>query len=293
MRKKKFQPRRVLASAVPTAVTIILFVAGLLFCLPIFAVILGSLKSDRELMNALIAALGDGQGTVQWHLLPLYPTAKHFVNLLFYTPEFFTVFWNSMKIAALILLGQLFVAIPAAWGFAKFSFRGKNALFLSYVILMLMPFGVMMLPSYLVLNKIHLMNTHWAVILPAVFSTFPVFLMYRGFCAIPKDLYEAAKIDGAGEWQIFFRIGIPLGSPGILSALVLGFLEYWNMIEQPLAFLSDPSLWPLSLYLPEINILKAGMALAASVITLMPAVFVFFMGQDYLEQGIVSSGMKE
>lgn len=293
MRMKKFRPRRFLASAVPIAVTIILFAAGLLFCLPVFAVILGSLKSDRELMKALIAVIGDGQGMVQWHFLPLYPTAKHFVNLLFYTPEFFTVFWNSMKIAALILLGQLFVAIPAAWGFAKFSFRGKNALFLSYVILMLMPFGVMMLPSYLVLNKLHLMNTHWAVILPAVFSTFPVFLMYRGFCAIPKDLYEAAKIDGAGEWQIFFKIGIPLGSPGILSALVLGFLEYWNMIEQPLAFLSDPSLWPLSLYLPEINIMKAGMALAASVVTLMPAVFVFFMGQDYLEQGIVSSGMKE
>lgn len=293
MRMKKFRPRRFLASAVPIAVTIILFAAGLLFCLPIFAVILGSLKSDRELMSALIAVIGDGQGTVQWHFLPLYPTAKHFVNLLFYTPEFFTVFWNSMKIAALILLGQLFVAIPSAWGFAKFSFRGKGALFLSYVILMLMPFGVMMLPSYLVLNKMHLMNTHWAVILPAVFSTFPVFLMYRGFCAIPKDLYEAAKIDGAREWQIFFKIGIPLGSPGILSALVLGFLEYWNMIEQPLAFLSDPSLWPLSLYLPEINILKAGMALAASVVTLMPAVFVFFMGQDYLEQGIVSSGMKE
>ena len=117
--------------------------------------------------------------------------------------------------------------------------------------------------------------------------------MYRGFVAIPKDLYEAAKIDGANEWQVFFRVGLPLGSPGILSALVLGFLEYWNMVEQPLAFLSDPSRWPLSLYLPEIDLQRAGVALAASVITLIPAVFVFFMGQDYLEQGIAASGMKE
>lgn len=244
-------------------------------------------------MNSLSAVIGNSGGKICWHLLPLYPTLKHFIKLLFYTPEFLSVFWNSIKIVFCILFGQLFVAIPAAWGFAKFSFRGRNALFLVYVILMLMPFGVMMLPSYLVLNQIHLMNTHWAIILPAAFSTFPVFIMYRGFCAIPKDLYEAAKIDGAGEWQIFFTIGIPLGSPGILSALVLVFLEYWNMVEQPLAFLSDPSLWPLSLYLPEINLAKAGMALAASVITLLPAVFVFFMGQDYLEQGIVSSGMKE
>ncbi len=271
----------------------ILFAVGFVFCLPVLAVILGSLKSSRELMTTLSAVIGGSGEKIHWHLLPLYPTLKHFIKLLFYTPEFLSVFWNSMKIVVCILFGQLFVAIPAAWGFAKFSFRGKNALFLVYVILMLMPFGVMMLPSYLVLNQIHLMNTHWAVILPAAFSTFPVFIMYRGFCAIPKDLYEAAKIDGAGEWQIFFTIGIPLGSPGILSALALGFLEYWNMVEQPLAFLSDPSLWPLSLYLPEVNLAKAGMALSASVITLLPAVFVFFMGQDYLEQGIVSSGMKE
>lgn len=266
---------------------------GLLICLPIFAVILGAFKSGRELTEALSPIIGTSGGSVHWRLFPFYPTGMHFVKLLFYTPEFFTVFWNSMKLVGCILLGQMFVAVPAAFGFSRFSFRGKHALFLSYVILMLMPFGVMMLPSYLVLKGMHLMNTHWAIILPAVFSAFPVFLMYRGFEAIPKELYEAAKIDGAGDWQMFFWIGIPLGSPGILSALVLGFLEYWNMVEQPLAFLEDLSLWPLSLYLPEIDLSRAGMALAASVITLIPAVFVFFMGQDYLESGIAASGMKE
>ncbi len=272
---------------------IFLFIVGILICLPVLAVVLGAFKSSRELLDALGAVIGVTGGKVNWHLLPLYPTGKHLVNLLFYTPEFFTVFWNSVKIAGCILAGQMFVAIPAAWAFAKFSFRGRRALYISYVILMMMPFSVMMLPSYLVLNGMKLMDTHLAVILPAVFSTFPVFLMYRSFCAVPRELYEAAKIDGAGEWQILFRIGIPLGSPGILSALVLGFLEYWNMVEQPLAFLKDPSLWPLSLYLPEIDPAHAGMAFAASLITLIPAIFVFFMGQDYLEQGIAASGMKE
>lgn len=272
---------------------VVLLVVGILICLPIFAVILGSLKSDRELVNSLSAILGVSGGSIEWHLLPLYPTLKNFGKLLFLTPEFLAVFWNSVKLAGGILLGQMLVAIPAAWAFAKFSFRGKGALYASYVILMLMPFSVMMLPSYLVLNGMHLMDTYWAVILPSVFSTFPVFIMYRGFSAIPKDLYEAAKIDGASEWQIFVRIGLPLGSPGILSALTLGFLEYWNMVEQPLAFLAEPSRWPLSLYLPEIDLKRAGAAMAASVITLIPAVFVFFIGQDYLEQGIVASGMKE
>lgn len=270
-----------------------LFVFGIILCLPIIAVVLGSLKSGGELSDALAPIIGTAEGSVQWTLLPFYPTGMHFVKLLFYTPEFFTVFWNSIKLVGCILLGQMLVAIPAAFGFSRFSFRGKHALFLSYVILMLMPFSVLMLPSYLMLNGMHLMNTHWAIILPAVFSTFPVFIMYRGFAAIPKEIYEAAKIDGAGDWQTFVKIGLPLGTPGILSALVLGFLEYWNMVEQPLAFLEDLSLWPLSLYLPEINLQRAGMALAASVITLIPAVFVFFMGQDYLESGITASGMKE
>ncbi len=270
-----------------------LFLIGIVICLPVLALALGALKSERELSDALGAVIGASGGKVSWHLLPFYPTGEHFWELLFYTPEFFTVFWNSVKIVGCILLGQMLVAIPAAWAFAKFSFRGRGALYTVYVILMLLPFSVMLLPSYLALHGMRLLDTHLAVILPAVFSTFPVFLMYRSFCAVPKELYEAAKIDGAGEWQIFFRVGLPLGSPGILSALVLGFLEYWNMVEQPLAFLPTASKWPLSLYLPEIDLQRAGMALAASVITLIPAVFVFFMGQDYLERGIVSSGMKE
>ena len=275
------------------SVLCVLLALGILICLPVAAVALGSLKSGNELRDSLAAVAGASGGRVSWRLLPLYPTARHFVKLLLYTPEFFTVFWNSVKIVGCILLGQMLVSIPAALAFAKFSFSGRGALYLTYVILMLMPFSVMMLPSYLVLNGMNLMDTHLAVILPAVFSTFPVFLMYRSFCMIPKEMYEAARIDGAGEWQVFVRIGIPLGSPGILSALVLGFLEYWNMVEQPLAFLATPSGWPLSLYLPEIDLKRAGMALAASVVTLIPAVFVFFMGQDYLEQGIAASGMKE
>ena len=150
-----------------------------------------------------------------------------------------------------------------------------------------------MLPNYLVLNRMNLINTQLSVILPGIFSTFPVFLMYRGFRDIPKSLIEAAKIDGAGEAAVFFKVGIPLGSSGILSALVLGFLDCWNMVEQPLAFLKDKSLWPLSLYLPEVDVSHAGLAFAASVVTLIPAVFVFIMGQEYLEQGIVAAGIKE
>ena len=173
----------------------------------------------------------------------------------------------------------------------RFPFR--RLLFTLYIVLMLMPFQVTMLSSYLVLDRLRLMDTQAAVILPAIFSTFPVFLIYRGFCSIHPGLLEAGRIDGAGELGLFVRIGLPLGSSGILSAFVLGFLEYWNMIEQPLTFLKSKELWPLSLYLPEIGLTQAGFAFAASVVTLIPAVFVFLLGQDYLEQGIAMSGLKE
>ena len=145
----------------------------------------------------------------------------------------------------------------------------------------------------MVLDGLGLMNSHLAVILPAACSTFPVFLTYRGFLSIPPALLEAARLDGAGEWLIYRKVGLPLASNSILSAMVLGFLEYWSLIEQPLAFLQDQALWPLSLYLPEIRLDQAGYSFAASVITLLPPVFIFLMGQEYLEQGIAASCIKE
>ncbi len=160
-------------------------------------------------------------------------------------------------------------------------------------VLMLIPFQVTMLSSYLVLTRLHLMNTQWAVILPAVFSAFPVFLCYGGFSAIPQAMLEAARIDGAGEAGLFLWIGLPLGRGGICSALILGFLECFNLIEQPMAFLDDKSLWPLSLYLPQISLNQAATAFCGSVIMLIPVLFVFGLFHDDLEQGIVYAGLKE
>jgi len=174
-----------------------------------------------------------------------------------------------------------------------YEFRGRNLLFSVYVILMLLPFQVTMLARYQVLNGLGLLNTHAAVILPAVFSTFPVFLIYRGFRGIDKELFQAARIDGAGEWVIFTKIGLPLGEGSVTAAFVMSFFEVWNMMDEPLAFLEDMSLWPLSLYLPEIGAAQAGRACAASVLTLAVSLFFFGIFRDSLEQGIISSALKE
>ena len=271
---------------------VVLFPA-LLTCIPVLILITGSIMGEGELNLYLAPVLMEKETLSGWKLIPDHPTFSHYGKLLFMTPQFFVLFWNSVKLVGCILAGQLLVGVPAAWAFAVYRVKGSRALFALYVVLMLLPFQVTMLSSYLVLNRLNLINTHGAVILPAVFSAFPVFLCYNGFRGIPPQFLEAARIDGAGEMTIFLKLGLPLGKGGLLSALVLGFLEYWNLMEQPMAFLQDKALWPLSLYLPEITLAQAGSAFCASVITLIPAVFVFMFGQDYLEQGIIYSGLKE
>ncbi len=261
--------------------------------MPVLLLLSGSLMSGLELSDAFAPLSGEAEGYIRWKFFPDYPTLAHYGKLLLYSPQFFTVFWNSVKIVGFILGLQLLLAVPSAWAFAVYRFRFSRALFIVYIVLMLMPFQVTMLSQYLVLAGLGLMDTHWALILPAAFSTFPVFLTYRSFREIPAGLLEAARIDGAGEFTLFVRIGLPLASGGILAAGVLGFLEYWNMIEQPLAFLRTKTLWPLSLYLPSDLEGQEGTAFAASVIILIPALFVFLLGRDYLERGIVASALKE
>ena len=263
-----------------------------LICSPLLMIPGGALMDSMEMQRILSPILGEGKGFAAWHLIPVYPTMGHFYRLLIESPAFYQLFWNTAGMTAAILLGQLAVGLPSAWAFAAFRFRGRDFLFGLYVVLMLLPFQVMLLPQYIVLHKLHLYNHPAAVILPAVFSTFPVFVMYRGFTQIDAEILEAARLDGAGDLQIFFRIGLPLGKMGIQAAMVLGFLEYWNLVEQPMAFLEEQAAWPLSLYLPQITIRQAGFAFAVAVLTLIPALFVFALGQDALEEGIAYIGVK-
>lgn len=267
--------------------------AGIIFCTPVLMLLAGSIMDASELSNRLYPMIGDTEGYIAWKWIPDFPTLEHYIKLLFFTPEFLKLFWNSIGMVAVILLGQMVVGVPAAWSLAVYRFKGRDFIFSLYVILMLMPFQVTMLSRYLVLDRVNLINTRWSVILPALFSTFPVFLCYRGFRAIPPMLLDAARIDGAGEWKIFVHIGLPLAQGGIYSAIILNFLECYSMIEEPLAYIKDKAVWPLSLYLPEVDLSQAGYYFAASFITLTISLFVFAIFRDSLEQGIVAGALKE
>lgn len=261
--------------------------------MPLWMLLSASFQGTAETASNLAPVLGDGTGYASWPLIAQAPTLRAYVELLLDTPEFFVMFWNACGQVFPIVLGQILIGAPAAWAFARFSFPWKRALYALYIILMLLPFQVTMVSSYFVLDRLGLMNTVWAIILPGAVSTFPVFLMIRFFAAIPSTITEAAALDGAGPLQIFWYLGLPLGAPGILSAVVLGFLEYWNALEQPLTFLKNKTLWPISLYLPTVTPENASVSLVASVMMMLPALLIFLFGQNYLEAGIAASGLKD
>ena len=264
-----------------------------LICFPIWVAITGTFSAQWELEMNLSPVFAGTEETANWPLLPAAPTLKSLVEVLLDSPGFFAMFWNSVNISFFILAGQLLVDVPAAWALARFPLKGKKAILNLYIVLMLMPFQVLMFPQYLVLNDLNLLNTLGAVILPAVFSTFPVFILHRFFKAIPQEIIEAARLDGAGELQIFCQIGLPIGTPGILSVCILTFLDSWNMIEQPMTFLKTKYLWPLSLFLPEIGMEEMGLGFASALMMLIPALLLFLGCQEYLEQGIAMSGGKD
>lgn len=280
-------------SIIHMGTTAVLLVFTLLAVSPIALLFAGTFMGTQEIKGYIAPVLGSGDGYAVWQLLPQYPTLRNVVELLLDSPEFFQMFWNSVKITGGILAGQILFGIPAAWGLARYEFPGKRQIYLCYVVLMMMPFQVTMLSEYLVLDRIGLLDTLAAVILPGVFSTFPPFIMYRFFAELPEALLEAARVDGAGELAIFGKVGLPVGKTGILSALMLQFLECQSMVERPMTFLKTKELWPLTLYLPEINLEQAGFALCASFFALLPVMCVFVCGQDYLEQGIAASAIKE
>lgn len=271
----------------------LLFLISSVIWLPLLMLVGNSFMGVSEINQHFGGVLFKQNSKIMFSILPKYPTLRPYVELLFDAPGFYVMFWNSCKQVFSILLGICVISVPAAWAFGRYTFWGKKALFFLYIALMIMPFQVTMVSNYLILDRLHMMNTHWSIIIPGIFSTFPVFILTKFFKSISITVIEAAQMDGAGEFQIFLWMGLPIGFPGIMSALVLSFLEYWSAIEQPLTFLRDKTLWPMSLYLPNITNDKVSVSFAASVFAMIPPLLLFLFGQSYLEQGIEASGIKE
>lgn len=262
---------------------------ALLVWWPVWYLLMGAIQSPEELALTVGPAIS-GKGEAIYTVLPVWPTLWPLVELLLDTPEFWDTFWNTVLLSVPQVLGQLLTGVPAAWALSRLRFRGRWVLTGLYILLMLMPFQVTLTPNFLVLDALELMDTVWAVILPGIFSAFPVFIMMRFFDGIPRELLDSANLDGANHFRVFWHIGLPLGRPGIIAAMVLTFLESWSAVEQPLTFLRDEKWQPLSL---RIGQMELSQAMGAGLVALIPAVLVFRWGQKYLELGIRSGTMEE
>lgn len=282
---------------------IIAFIVAIFALMPIVLTILDSFMSTDEIKtnysavyNSLSSTAAEAKvylsSTPKLKMIPDMVSFSQYKTLLFLSPTYLLKFWNSVALVVPIVLGQILVGCLASYSFARYRRKRREVLFFSYVILMLMPFQVTLVPNYLIANHLGIYNTWWAIILPGVFSTFSIFLLSKYMRQIPSSYIEAAKLDGANEWNIFTKICLPMCKSAIYAMAILLFIDYWNMVEQPLILLEDSGKQPLSVFLSQINASEVGVAFAASFIFMLPPLLIFLYGEQYLVEGISRSGIK-
>lgn len=281
-----------------TIATLIAAGFAILFLMPIVLTITNSFMSATEISAnyGSVFATSESGGKVyisekvNLKFIPDMVSFSQYITVLFKSPEYLLKFWNSVILVGPIVLFQLLVASLASYGFARYSGKFRSIVFFLYIILMLMPYQVTLVPNYLVADWLNILDSYWSIWLPGIFSPFAVYLLTKFMKRIPDGVIEAAQIDGAGEWQIYRKICMPLCKGAICSAAILVFIDYWNMVEQPLILLSDEEKYPLSVFLSKINSGEIGLAFAVATIYMVPSLLVFLYGEEYLVDGITYQG---
>ncbi|CAI8835267.1 MULTISPECIES: carbohydrate ABC transporter permease [Bacillus] len=275
--------------------TLFLTILAVMMLFPIVFTLTNSFMTEQEIGSNYdsIGEVKKDTPFINLKLIPDLVSFEQYGTVLVKNPTFLKMFWNSVFMVVPIIVGQVIVASFAAYVFAKIQFRGRDKLFIVYLLTMLMPFQVTLVPNYIMADKLGILNSIASIILPGIFGAFGVFMLRQFMLHIPDAYIEAAKMDGAGHITIFFKIILPLIRPGIAALIVLLFADYWNMIEQPLIFLNDESKHPLSLYLSKINKEARGVGFSASILYMTPMILLFLYAQSYFIKGIQLSGVKE
>lgn len=277
--------------------TLIALIFSVFFLLPIVLTITNSFMSTTEISSnygKIFSSVDDKNGreyigeTVNLKFIPDIVSFEQYWNVLLKSPDYLLKFWNSVIYVVPITLFQILVAALAAYSFMRFTGKKKTILFFLYIILMLMPYQVTLVPNYFVSKWLNILNTKWAIWLPGIMSPFSVYLLTKFMKRVPKEVIEAAQIDGAGEFRIFCNVCLPLCKSALFSVAILVFIDYWNMVEQPLILLENADMHPLSIFLSKINTGETGLAFAVATIYMIPNLLLFFYGEDYLVEGISS-----
>ena len=277
------------------AMFLLCLIFAVLFLLPTVLTITNSFMSEAELKSNYGVIFSNLQGgyvskQVNLKFIPDKVSFSQYATGLLKSPEYLLKYWNSILLVVPIVFLQVGVASVAAYSFTRWRGKIRSSIFFFYVILMLMPYQVTLVPNFLVSKWLGILNTRWAIILPGMFAPFSVFLLTKFMRRIPYSLIESAKVDGAGEWQIFTKICLPECRSALYSIAILVFIDYWNMVEQPLILLQDADSQPLSVFLSSINSGEIGLAFAMATLYMIPSLLLCLHGEEYLVEGIANAG---
>lgn len=264
------------------ALYILLSIIAFVTLLPLIWMLSASLKLESQVFSV----------PIQW--IPEDPQWSNYTKIWEKIPLALFTF-NSVKITVIVTIIQLATSSFAAYGFSKCKFRGRDTLFLCYIITIAIPWQVYMLPQYIMMNKLHLVDTHWSIILLQSFTAFGVFLLRQFYQSIPEDLLEAARIDGLSEYGIYARIILPLSKPALASLTIFSFVTVWNDFMGPMIYFNSTNVKTIQLgirmfisqYSAEYNLI-----MAASVVALVPVFVIYLAFQRFFVEGISTSGLK-
>ncbi len=263
---------------------VLLFVVGFLMLMPFIWLVSSSLKSQIQIF----------QYPPQW--IPNPPLFQNYVDALTYKP-FLLYFRNSLTIASLNVIAVVFTSSFCAYGFARIRFAGRNFWFGVVIATLFLPSIVVLVPQFIMFTRLGWVNSILPLVVPMFFGggAFNVFLLRQFFQTIPEELADAARIDGATELGIYWRIMMPLARPALVTVAIFTFLNAWNDLLNPLLYLRSPDLYTVSVGLATFQgtlTTRWDLLMAASTATILPVVILFFLAQRYFIRGIVLTGMR-
>ena len=263
---------------------VVLLSGGVAFVLPLYRMLSGSLKPLSEIYTFPPRFIPE---TIQW---------TNYIEVWRRLP-FHLFFMNSFYISTTVTVGVLFTASLAGYSFARLRYPGRDQIFLIYLSTMMIPFAVVMIPLFILMRTFGWVNTHAALIVPGLFTAWGTFLMRQFMLTIPRELEDAALIDGCGYLSTYWRVILPLCKPVLATLAIFEFMGNWNAFLWPLIIISSMSKRTLPLGLAAFQAMAAiktpwHLVMAASVMSVMPILIVFILGQKYYVQGIVTTGLK-
>ena len=261
---------------------VLLIIIGIIMVVPFLWMISTSLKEQYDTVKI----------PPVW--IPNPPRWQNYVDLFTQQPML-QFMLNTIKIVFFVVLGQLFFSSLAAYSFARIKFKGRTVMFFFYIATLMVPGQVTMIPTYLMFAKVGLVDNHIVLILPAFFSAFGVFLLRQFFMSLPKELEEAAEIDGCNRFTTYYRIMLPLIVPAMLTLGVFTLMNTWNDYMGPLIYLTTPEKYTMTLgiaYFKGVYTTQWNLVMAGSVLSVIPILVAYLCAQKYFVEGIAFSGVK-